>query len=382
MPHSNFVHLHVHTQYSLLDGACRLDRLINKALQFKLPALAITDHGNMFGAIKFYNLCMKAGIKPIIGCEFYMAQGSRFNKEYKPGENSNLHIVILARNEEGYHNLLRLVSLSNMEGFYYKPRIDKELLYKYNGGLLGLSACLKGEISHYILSDDVNRAYKSADEYLNIFGKGNFYLELMDNGVEEQKKVNKYLLKISKDLGIPVVATNDVHYLEKDESFAHEALLCIQTQATLSDPNRFKFSSDTFYLRSPQEMSAIFKDVPEAVKNTLEVTQKCNLVLDFSKIHLPNFPLPDGDDDENYLRKLVYDNLSKKYSKGNEEVNKRVEYELSVISKTGFSSYFLIVWDLIKFAKDSGIPVGPGRGSAAGSVISYIIGITDIDPLK
>jgi DNA polymerase-3 subunit alpha len=382
MEHSDFVHLHVHTQYSLLDGACPLERLVSKSVQHKLPALAMTDHGNIFGAIKFYNLCMKNGIKPIIGCEVYVASGSRFDKDYKPGLDDNYHLILLAKDEEGYANLVRLVSLAHLEGFYYKPRLDKELLGQYNQGLIASSACLKGEIPSAISAGDISRAYKLADDYLNIFGKGNFYLELMENGLPEQKKANEVLLKISKDLDIPVVATNDIHYLEKEEAFAHEALLAIQTQTTLSDPNRFKFNSDTFYFRTPAEMKEIFKEIPEAIRNTLEITQKCNLTLDFSKIHLPHFPVPGGKTDEEYLEQICYKNLKERYPKDFKEAYRRLKYELSIIKKTGFASYFLIIWDLVKFAKENHIPVGPGRGSAAGSIVSYILRITDIDPLS
>ena len=382
MSHSDFVHLHIHTEYSLLDGACRLDRLVDKAVKFKLPALAITDHGNLYGAIKFYRLCMKKGIKPIIGCEMYLAPDSRFNREYKSLAESNYHIVLLAKDEEGYKNLIKLVSASNLEGFYYKPRIDKEILSRHSKGLIGLSACLKGEIASSIVEGNINKAYKCADEYANIFGNGNFYLEMMDNGLKEQAVVNRNLIKISKDLNIPLVATNDVHYLNRDESFAHEVLLSIQTQTTINDPKRFRFGSDTFYFRSPDEMRNIFKDVPEALKNTLDIAQKCNLVFDFSKVYLPKFPLPPGVSEDDYLKELCYKNVEKRYPSASKDVYERLDYELGVIKKTGFSSYFLIIWDLIKYAKENDIPVGPGRGSAAGSVVSYLLNITDIDPLK
>ncbi|UCD15991.1 MAG: DNA polymerase III subunit alpha [Candidatus Omnitrophota bacterium] len=382
MIHSDFAHLHVHTQYSLLDGACLLEKLIDKAYQFKLPALAITDHGNLFGAIKFYNLCMKKGIKPIIGCEVYLAPGSRLKKEYKSGTDSNYHLILLAKNQQGYRNLIKLTSLAYLEGFYYRPRIDKELLYQYSKGVIATSACLKGEISSLILAGNTPGAYKAADEYLNIFGKGNFYLEIMENGLQEQTRVNEVLLKMAKDLDIGIVATNDVHYLEKAHSFAHEVLLSIQTQATLSDPKRFKFNSDTFYLRSPQEMKEVFKDIPQAIKNTLEIMQKCNLIFDFSTTHLPQFPIPGGRSDEEFLEEVCSRNLGKKYPRLTPEIKDRLQYELGVIKKTGFSSYFLIVWDLIKVAKENNISVGPGRGSAAGSIVSYILGITDIDPLR
>ncbi|MBD3264244.1 MAG: DNA polymerase III subunit alpha [Candidatus Omnitrophica bacterium] len=381
MKHADFTHLHVHTQYSLLDGACLLEKLVKKATQFKLPSLAITDHGNLFGAIRFYELCMKNGIKPIIGCEVYVAAKSRFDREGKTGE-GNYHLILLTKNNQGYRNLIKLVSFSYIEGFYYKPRVDKDLLAKYHEGLIASSACLKGEIPSLILSGKTKEAYKVADEYLNIFGKGNFYLELMENGMDEQRKVNLTLIKMSKELDIPLVATNDVHYLEDNESFAHEVLLAIQTQTTLSDPNRFRFNSDTFYFRSPQEMKNIFREVPQAIKNTLDITQKCNLIMDFSKIHLPHFPLPDGSTDDEFLANICYENLKVKYPSCGEAVKNRLKHELSIIKKTGFSSYFLIIWDLVKFAKENHIPVGPGRGSAAGSIVSYLLSITDVDPLE
>ncbi len=381
--HSDFVHLHVHTQYSLLDGACSLERLVDKAVQYRLPALSITDHGNLFGAVKFYSLCLKKGIKPILGSEVYIAPGGRLKKEGKISDEGNCHLLLLAKDEEGYSNLVKLISLANLEGFYYKPRIDRELLQRYSAGLIALSACLKGEIPTMILRGDSNGAYKKADEYLSLFGKGNFYLELMDNGMKEQQKVNAELVKISRDLNIPLVATNDIHYLNRDESFAHEVLLCLQTQTTLLDPNRLKFSSDTFYFRSPQEMKELFREFPEAIKNTIEIAQKCNVTFDFSRIHLPHFPLPPGEESEDsFLRKLCQEGLCRCYPGSGKEVQERLEYELGVISQMGFSSYFLIVWDLISFAKQEEIPVGPGRGSAAGSIVSYLLGITDIDPLK
>jgi len=382
MDHADFVHLHVHTQYSLLDGACLLERLVDKAKACRLPALAITDHGNLYGAIKFYSLCMKSGIKPIIGCECYVAVGSRFNKEHKIGEDSNHHIILLAKDEEGYRNLVRLVSMGHLEGFYYRPRIDKELLAQHSKGIIASSACLKGEISSCILSGNIDKAYKVADDYLQLFGRGNFYIEIMENGMEDQNKANKVLVKLAKDLDIPLIATNDIHYLDKEDSLAHETLLCIQTQTTMNDVKRFKFSSDAFYFRSPDEMRAAFKELPQAITNTLDVMQKCNLTFDFSKIHLPKFPVPEGMDDMAYLTKLCYENFSNRYPNAAPEVKTRLDYELTVIKKTGFASYFLIVWDLIKYARDNGIPVGPGRGSAAGSVVSYLLRITDIDPLK
>jgi len=383
MAHSDFVHLHVHTQYSLLDGACQLDRLVDKAVREKLPAIAITDHGNICGAVQFYSLCLKKGIKPIIGCEVYVAPGSRHDKEGRADEDGgNNHLILLAKDDEGYRNLIKLVSIAHLEGFYYKPRVDKAALAQYCKGLIASSACLKGEVPSLIAAGKIDQAHKAADWYFRLFGEGNFYLELMENNIPDQAKVNKELLNISRKLNIPLVATNDIHYLDKEDSFAHEVLLGIQTQTTLSDPKRFKFNSDTFYFRSAAEMKALFAEVPQAIKNTLEITQKCNLTFDFSKIHLPHFPLPAGETQNGYLRKLCVEGLQRRYPGAGQTVMERLEYELSVIEKTGFASYFLIVWDLIKFAKDSGIPVGPGRGSAAGSIVSYLLGITDIDPLK
>jgi len=382
MSHSDFVHLHVHTQYSLLDGACLLQRLLEKAGEFNFPALAITDHGNLFGAIEFYKLCFEFGIKPIIGAECYLAPNSRFEKNSKNAEESQFHIVLLAKDYQGYKNLIKLVSLGYLEGFYYKPRIDKELLFKYHEGLICLSACLKGEIPRCILQAKFPLALKTADDYLQIFGRGNFYLELMENGLPEQKTVNEQILKISKDLNIPLAATNDVHYINKEGAFAHEALLCIQTQNTLSTPGRMKFNSDQFYLRGSEEMKKLFKDVPQAIRNTIEIANKCNLTLDFSQLHLPKFPLPDSEDENIFLEKLCEQNLSTRFKQVTPQIRERLRSELDIIKKTGFVSYFLIIWDLVRYAKENNIPVGPGRGSAAGSIVSYTLGITDVDPLR
>ncbi len=378
-----FAHLHLHSQYSLLDGACHLERIIEKAKSLNMKAVAITDHGNMFGAIEFYSLARSAQLKPIIGIEFYEARSSRFERSQNlKKEDTNFHLVALARDRTGYKNLLKLTSLAYLEGFYYKPRIDTELLEKYKEGLIVLSACLKGRICRLILEDKVNEAFKAADDYYQILGRGNFYLELMDNGLEEQKKVNKVLLKISKDLKIPVVATNDVHYIEKEDAFSHQVLLCIQTQTTLADPKRMKFETDEFYFKSPQEMYEIFKEIPESLKNSLEIAEKCNLEIKFSELHLPSFPVPSNRTSFEFLKDLCYENLKRKFPNPNSKVLERLEYELEVIKKTGFAGYFLIIWDLIKFAKENDVPTGPGRGSAAGSLVSYLLDITEIDPLK
>ena len=382
MPRSDFVHLHLHTQFSLLDGACRIPEILNLAKQYQMDSLAITDHGNMFGAIDFYLEALKNGIKPIIGCETYVAPGSRLDKESRGIDEAAYHLILLSRNETGYHNLMRLVSAAYLEGFYYRPRIDKEILSLHSQGLIGLSACLKGEIPSLIQQKRFNDALKLADTYRNIFEKGNFYLEIQENSIPEQKIVNAGLIKIAKELNLPLVATNDVHYLTRDKAASHEALLCIQTQTTLDDPNRMRFQTDEFYFKSPQEMKTLFKETPEAITNTCEIASRCNLELDFKKVHLPKYEPPVGKTKEEYLRELCEAGLKEKYESVTKEIMERLEHELKIIKDMGFVSYFLIVWDFIHYAKSKGIPVGPGRGSAAGSLVSYLLGITDLDPLK
>ncbi|MCM8783115.1 MAG: DNA polymerase III subunit alpha, partial [Candidatus Omnitrophica bacterium] len=382
MPHADFIHLHLHTQYSLLDGACRIPEIINLAHQYNMDSLCITDHGNMFGAVEFYVEVQKAGIKPIIGCEIYIAPASRFDRTNNGIEEASYHFILLARDEEGYRNLMCLVSLGYLEGFYYRPRIDKELLSKYATGLIGLSACLKGEIPLLIQQSRFNDALKAADDFRCILGKDNFFLEIQENFIPEQKKVNEGLIKISRQLDIPLVATNDVHYLTKDKAFAHEVLLCVQTQTTLNDSKRLRFQSQEFYFKSPQQMKELFKELPEAISNTLEIASRCNLELDFSKIHLPPYDVPEGKTKIELLRQLCLEGLNKKYKEVTEEIKARLDYELKIIEKMGFASYFLIVWDFIHYAKENNIPTGPGRGSAAGSLVSYLLDITDIDPIK
>ena len=383
MPWSDFVHLHVHTQYSLLDGACRIKNLVEAAKKHRMQSLAITDHGNMFGAVNFYMTAMQKGIKPIIGCEMYIAPESRLNKHSGQRiQETNNHIVLLARNETGYKNLMKLTSIAYLEGFYYRPRIDREVLQKHSKGLIGLSACLKGQVSSLILEKRFNDALKVTDEFSQILGKDNFYLEMMDHGIPEQKEANQDILKISKELNIPVVATNDVHYISKDMAEAHEALLCIQTQTTLLDEKRMKLQTPEFYFKSPQEMKELFKDTPEAIKNTVEIAQRCNLDLELKKMHLPHYTPPEGKAKEPYLRELCQEGLNSHYPNPDEKVKQRLEYELKTIQQIGFTGYFLIVWDFIHYAKKNNIPVGPGRGSASGSLVSYLLGITAIDPLK
>jgi DNA polymerase-3 subunit alpha len=372
----------VHTQYSLLDGACQIKELISLTKNFKMPALAITDHGNMFGAIDFYLTCQEMGIKPIIGSEVYIAPESRLKKTVNGVQDSPHHFILLAKDESGYRNLMKMISIGYLEGFYYKPRIDKEVLSQYSQGLIGLSACLKGELACLIQEDRLNDAIKAADEFNNIFGKGNFYLELQENKIPEQTKVNQGLLKIAKEINLPIVATNDSHYLKKEHARAHEALLCIQTQTTLSDPDHMKFQTDEFYFKDALEMKQLFAELPEAIANTIEITNKCNLELDFSQTHLPKYTSPDNQDNEEFLIRLCQEGLSRRFKEITPEMKNRLEHEINTIKKTGFTSYFLIVWDFIHYAKGKGIPVGPGRGSAAGSLVSFLLGITDIDPLR
>ena len=385
-----FVHLHLHTQYSLLDGGIRIDRLFERAKELKFDALAITDHGNLFGAVKFYQEAKNASIKPIIGCELYVAPGSRFDKSaVRGGADAAYHLTVLVKNEKGYKNLIKLVSLGYLEGFYYKPRVDKELLREYSEGLIALSGCLKGEIPQAILMDDLDKALNAAKEYSSIFGSENFFIEIMRLGLDEEVKVNKGLVEVANSLGIPVVATNDCHYLFREDAEAHDVLLCIQTGSRLADTNRMKMSTDQLYLRSAEEMKQLFFDLKEAVKNTVEIANRCNFEFKFGEIHLPVFSVPSGENVDSYLVRLAKKGLETRRKKGElyseipfSHYEERLEYELSVIKELGFSSYFLIVWDFVNFAKKSKIPVGPGRGSAAGSLVSYCLGITDIDPLR
>ncbi|MBD3380419.1 MAG: DNA polymerase III subunit alpha [Candidatus Omnitrophica bacterium] len=377
-----FIHLHVHTQYSLLDGACRVGELLDLARDYGMPSVAITDHGNMFGAIDFYEKARSRGIKPIIGCEVYVAPESRFDKTSHGLGGASFHLVLLARNMTGYHNLMELVSIGYLEGFYYKPRVDKEVLRKHAKGLIALSACLGGEVPHYILSDRMDEARRAALEYSEIFGKDNFYLEIQDNRLEKQELLNRRMVDLAAGTGLPLVATCDVHYLDKNDARAHEALLCVQTQTTLDDSDRMQFETDHLYFKSPEEMVKAFSFAPEAVRNTLKIAERCDIQMDFSEIHLPRFEPPGGKDNFAFFRELVDEGIQKRYGSATGEISERVEHEVKVIKDLGFVSYFLIVWDFINHAKSKGIPVGPGRGSAAGSIVSYSLGITDIDPIE
>jgi len=383
MTHADFVHLHLHTQYSLLDGACQLDRLIAKAKEYRMPALAMTDHGNLFGAVDFYAQASKEGIKPIIGCELYMAPGSRFERTPQDGqyEGAN-HITLLCRDLVGYKNLIKLVTAGYLEGFYYKPRIDRELFAQHGQGLVVLSGCLNSEVGHALLDKDEAKAAQIAKFYLDAVGKENYYLEIQDHGLEDQRTMTRGVLPLAKRLGIPVVASNDVHYLNASDHKAHEVLLCVQTGKTLRDADRWRFSSQQFYLKSPLEMQALFSEVPEALRNTIAIAERCNLELTFGKIRLPKYAVPDGYTLDSYLRKLAEEGLRKRYGEPDAEALDRLNRELEVIKKMGFAGYFLVVWDFISYARSRGIPVGPGRGSAAGSLVAYSLAITNIDPLR
>jgi len=379
----SFVHLHVHSHYSLLDGAIKIPPLVDRAKELGMNALALTEHGNLFSMLQFYQNALSAGIKPIVGYEAYVAPRSRMDKSSTRGiKEAAYHLTLLVRNEHGYRNLLKLASTAYLDGFYYKPRIDKEILAEHADGLLCLSGCLKSELSQLILKDDIENASELAGLYQDIFGKGNFYLELQRHGITEQKKVLEESVRISKRLDIPLVGTNDVHYLRQEDAKSHEIILCINTRKTLNDPDRMRLSTQEFYLKSPEEMRVTFKDIPEALTNTREVADRCNLEMPAKEKHFPKFQLPKKQTAMDHLRKLCNKGLKQRYAKVSDEVQTRLDYELGVIEKTGFAGYFLIVWDFIRFARENDIPVGPGRGSAVGSLVSYCLEITDIDPLE
>jgi DNA polymerase III subunit alpha len=382
--HADFVHLHVHSEYSLLDGAARLEKLVDKAKELRFPAMAITDHGNLFGAVDFYTACEKAGVKPILGCELYVAPGSRFERSSQDGGYEGAsHCTVLARTRAGYANLMKLVSKAYLEGYYYKPRVDRELLAQHADGLLVLSGCLNSEVSRLLAAGDEAKARETAGWYQEVFGKDYYFMEVQSHGLEQQVGVTEGTIRIARALGAPLCGTNDSHYLEADHSRAHEALLCIQTGTTMSDPNRWKFSSNEFYVKSADEMRAVFKDLPEAYRNTLAVAERCNVDLEFGQFHLPRYQVPDGFTLDSYLEHLAFEGLKTRYgSSPADAVVERLRYELGVVSKMGFSGYFLVVWDFISHARRQGIAVGPGRGSSAGSLVAYCLGITNVDPIR
>ena len=391
MEHSNFIHLHVHSQYSLLDGAIRFEEAFELAKKYGMDAMALTDHGNMFGAVEFYQMAIKHGIKPIVGCEIYVSPGGRFEKKAGEGGEGNYHLTLLVKNETGYFNLLKLVSLAHFEGFYYKPRVDKELLNKYNEGLIALSGCMKGEIATHASRGEMKKALQSAEDYRRIFNGGRFFIEIQNNGVENQLQVNDRLLEIGHQLSLPAVATNDCHYLHRKDAKAQEVLLCIQTGKTLQDSDRMKFSSDEFYFKSPQEMADLFRNTPEAITHAAEIAEQCNLEIRFDQKHIPRITVPAGETAESHLEKLAKEGLDLRLSRYREEKDfkdrsarykARLEEELKIIKSMGYPGYFLIVYDFIHYAKSHGIPVGPGRGSAAGSLVAYALSITDMDPIE
>ena len=409
----NFTHLHVHTEYSLLDGSSKIKEITKRAAELGMDSLAITDHGVMYGVIDFYKAAKEAGIKPILGCEVYVAPGSRFDKEAGSGEDKYNHLVLLAETNEGYKNLMKIVSRGFTEGFYYKPRVDKEVLLKYHEGIIALSACLAGEVQRYLTRGMYDMALDAALGYEKIFGKGNFFLELQDHGIPEQQYVNPQLLRMSKETGIELVCTNDVHYTYAQDADAHDILLCIQTGKKVTDENRMRYEGGQYYLKSPEEMSELFKYAPQALENTCKIAKRCNVEIEFGVTKLPEFVVPAGYTSWTYLNYLCYDGLKKRFpeltetlsvdemvkqaeaeavedrkdvviknAKDTNDIFQRLAYELSVIYSMGYVDYFLIVWDYINYARVHDIPVGPGRGSAAGSLVSYCLGITDLDPIK
>ncbi|MEO5658164.1 MAG: DNA polymerase III subunit alpha [Nitrospiria bacterium] len=401
MPTPDFVHLHVHTQYSLLDGANQIDRLVRQAVSFKMPAIAMTDHGNLFGAIEFYLKAKKAGIKPIIGCEMYLAPQSRLTKDSGGGEQDDsfdaaskgqhtpyYHLIVLAQDEVGYKNLMKLVSLAHLEGFYYKPRVDKELLAQYSKGLLVTSGCLRGEIPFLLNQGLRDEAIRAAGTYQDIFGKENFFLEIQENGIEQQTRVNRDLVDLSRRLDIPLVATNDCHYLERRDARAHDVLLCLQTGKTLNDPKRMRFSTEELYVKSSEDMARLFGELPDALLQTVKIAERCNLTLDFDTFHLPHYDVPEGTTREDHMQRLAAAGLMERLRAmeiapaAPAVYEERLRSELSMINAMGYAGYFLIVWDIIDYARTHGIPVGPGRGSAAGSLVAYALKITDIDPIR
>ena len=377
----SFAHLHVHTEYSLLDGACRIRDLPKLVKSMGQTACAITDHGVMYGAVDFYRACKAEGIKPIIGCEVYVAPRTRFDKQHEFDSEAR-HLVLLCENEEGYRNLSYLVSMAHVEGFYIKPRIDLDLLREHAKGLIALSACLAGEIPRRLRNGDYNGAKEYALTLSEIFGPEHFYLELQDHGIRDQAIVNKGILRLHEETGLPLVVTNDAHYLRKEDAYAHDVLLCIQTGKTVDDENRMRYEPQRFYLRSTEEMAALFPDYPEAIENTGKIAERCNLEFTFGKYHLPEFKVPEGYTSLTYFKKLCADGFAQRYGEGTDKQRAQLEYEQNMIERMGFVDYFLIVSDFVRYAKSVGIPVGPGRGSAAGSIVSYCLSITDIEPMK
>ena len=373
-----FTHLHVHTEYSLLDGASKIPELVAYAKELGMDSLAITDHGVMYGAVEFYQECTKAGIKPIIGCEVYLAKGSHLDMT----EKTRYHLILLAENDIGYHNLMKIVSKGQLEGFYYKPRVDKDILRTYSEGIICLSACIAGEVPRLINSGNMDGARRCVQEYIDIFGKDNYFLEIQNHDIPEEKTAAEGLRQLAQEFGIGLVATNDLHYVRREDAEAQDVLLCIQTTSNVDDPGRMRFPNDSFYLKSAEEMEELFGGYPEALENTCRIADRCNVKLEFGHLLLPEFPVPDGFDAVSYLRHLCEEALPERYEVVDETVRKRLDFELDIINTMGYACYFLIVWDFINYCRSHDIPVGPGRGSAAGSIVAYLLRITNIEPLR
>ncbi|MDR4079638.1 MAG: DNA polymerase III subunit alpha, partial [Clostridia bacterium] len=376
-----FCHLHTHTEYSLLDGEASIKKLVARVKELGMDSCAITDHGSMYGVVDFYREAKSQGIHPVIGCEVYMAPRSRFDKVHDI-DNKTSHLILLAENQRGYKNLIKLVSAGYIDGFYYKPRIDFEMLKEHSEGIIALSACIAGEVPKALLRGDYDEAKKIALKYAEVLGKDNYFLEIQDHGLSEQKRIIPDMLRLSEETGIGLVATNDIHYLKKEDAKYQDVLMCIQMEKKVDDPDRMKFETEEFYIKSPEEMTSLFEYVPQAIENTEKIAKRCNVDFDFGTRHLPAYAVPDGKDAFEYLHELCQNGLEKRYSPVSDELQKRLDYELGVIKSMGFVDYFLIVWDFIHFAKNNGVMVGPGRGSAAGSIVAYSLGITTVDPIK
>ena len=378
----SFTHLHVHTEYSLLDGSNKIKEYVSRVKELGMNSAAITDHGVMYGVIDFYKAARAAGIKPVLGCEVYVAPGSRFDRELSHGDDRYYHLVLLAENNQGYQNLMKIVSKGFVEGYYYKPRVDMEVLETYHEGIIALSACLAGEVQRYLVRGLYEEAKETACKYENVLEKGNFFLELQDHGIPDQKTVNAGLMRMSEETGIELVATNDVHYTYAEDAEPHDILLCLQTGKKLSDENRMRYEGGQYFVKSEEEMRALFPYAAQAIDNTQKIADRCNVEIEFGVTKLPHFDVPEGYDSWTYLNKLCHEGLVRRYPDKHEELLPKLDYELSVIQKMGYVDYFLIVWDFINYARTHGIPVGPGRGSAAGSLVSYTTGITNIDPIR
>ena len=377
-----FTHLHVHTEYSLLDGSSKIKELAVRAKELGMDSMAITDHGAMYGVIDFYRAAREAGIKPILGCEVYVAPGSRFDRENVHGEDRYYHLVLLAENNEGYQNLMKIVSKGYVDGFYYKPRVDMEVLKTYHKGIIALSACLAGEVPRFLARGLYEEAKEAVLKDQEIFGRGNYFLELQDHGIPMQRQVNQGIIRLSRELDIPLAATNDCHYINAEDWEAHDILLCIQTGKKVADENRMRYEGGQYYVKSEEEMRELFSYIPEAIDNTAKIAERCNVEIEFGVTKLPRYEVPEGYDSWGYLNHLCSEGFKERYPEDDGTLKERLEYELGVIKSMGYVDYFLIVWDFINFARSHGIAVGPGRGSAAGSIVSYCLKITNIDPIR